>query len=54
MHLFIDCDNNIKCLSFIQEGPVQKAPHFHSPEPVYALLLGYAFFVGGVDFATNI
>ena len=41
--LFIDCDNNIKCLSFIQEGPFQKAPHFHSPEPVYCTAVGICF-----------
>ena len=33
--LFIDCAKDNESLHFIQEGPVQKAPYFHSPEPVY-------------------
>ena len=38
--LFIDCDKNNESLHFIQEGPVQKAPYFHSPEPVYLAAVG--------------
>ena len=38
--LFIECDKNNKHLPFVQEGPVQKAPYFHSPEPVYLAAVG--------------